>query len=268
MLKLIAARQLFCSVGFAICLSHLVWATPYCIATTITLDDFSSVSSNVIPPYAEQWPITVTSAITPAYIQGFEQTVGGVYGGVRGHMINRGNGSEVFQANNPVTFSINTTGGNSFLDYQSTAGGACKFSLYYGGVYNPSSFDLALPFTAGSFVLNFRDVSLPEGTSLNISSDAWQDFGNGHYSGFGATQSISVSGPQTITMPLQVVFAPTITHTDGFEVDIVPPNGASYQLDSISFIPVPEPNSFALLSMGAIGLALISRRRVLLRFAR
>ena len=63
------------------------------------------------------------------------------------------------------------------------------------------------------------------------------------------------------TEQLSPFFATYESTIDAFDINIIPPPGASFQLDSITFTPVPEPTTLTLLALGVVGLAVMRRRR-------
>ena len=171
------------------------------LATTYVIDDFSATSSNVSPVGAAQWPIAVSDVFAPP-VTGVELAVTGAIGGARGHYIDH---ASAFLPTDSAIYTINTTGGNSFLDYQSTANGSAQIDLEYGsvqqvaGTYSP----LSIPYNAGDFTLSFRSLSIPAGKQILGFAAAWGKDSSGQEQSQGNFLfSIPPGSQQTFTIPL------------------------------------------------------------------
>ncbi len=178
----------------------------------------------------------------------------------RGHNVTKGNASkgESFGLNASVTYNI--TG--SRLTYQSTFDGAAQLQLYYGGaVPFFDAPDFRLPFNEGFFTLNFSSLSIPTGKTLSILGVASEEVTPNGYEGNGTLLDVATSGSQTINIPVPDTFTANHSQIDALFVTFTPPNGASFQLDSIEFTAVPEPSALLLMGLGGV-MMLLARRAV------
>ena len=214
-------RTLLMSVAFFYLSAASVWA--------IVVDDFANTGTS------SPWPVTINST-NPSSFGGETSTIG-VVGGTRGYMINdtSGNGSDMYLL------------GNSVLDYQSTSDGSASIRLKYGGAapFAPSP-DLALPFNAGTLTVSFQSLSIPAGETFSLLGTISYDTAPNAHTLHGVGAMTNITGPTSqlvFTYPLDL--SASSSQIDAFELDITPPVGAAFQLDSITFTPVPEPYTLA-----------------------
>jgi len=188
-------------------------------------------------------------------------------------------GSQLLAA--PILGAAPTLTGGTFIDFEGQAEGDAT-NLYAGlGVtfYNGGSFPVIdnSPFTfgytsnSGVGVLSLNAAPAQLGMNFTSGKSAVEFFFSdtavlGDYvisafaNGGGLLESFVVSAATAGSSPLYLGF--NRAAADIFEVRILPNNGSdAFAIDDLRFSAVPEPSSFVLLGLGALGLVAFRRKR-------
>lgn len=222
-------------------------------AWALVVDDFANTGTpSPNTGTSSPWPITLNNS-SPFTHNGSETSTIGVVGGTRGHQVLN------TSLNGSSTYSL----GNSVLDYQSTSDGSASIHLTYGALalFGPKQ-DLALPYNAGTLTVSFQSLSIPAGETFTMNGKMFFDTAPPNANTFQGVGSLTqLTGPTSqlvFTYPLDL--SASSSQIDVFELDITPPAGTAFQLDSITFTPVPEPSTLVLLTLGAVSMLVRKRR--------
>src|SRR5262249_8753251 len=135
--------------------------------------------------------------------------------------------------------------------------------LDYGGV--ASFHDLALPFNAGTLTINFSALAIPDSATFAMTGII--DYDTSRFATAmnfnGVVNTIQQIGPTTqrsFAIPLDP--GALSSKIDSMSFIVEPPYGAAFQVDSVTFTPVPEPSTLTLLAIGVVGLAVARRQRI------
>lgn len=228
-----------------VCLGSL---TPIASAQVL-IDDFTSKDPNRAPAYPQSVFVDMN------FLQGGPETgLAGVPGGNRLTLL----GESTMDVDNVdrATINVVNTGGNSFFDYDSTAGANANFEIEYGGATTPMNLN-----ASGNTVLRLSLLAFdaPTGQSMSIRADL-------NTSGGGQTTPfvfVSTPGAQTIDLDLSTIAPATLADLDTIRIQIDVPKGGDVRIDSVR-LDVPEPAALlaAVPATGWIALRRRSRRTV------
>ncbi len=209
----------------------------------ILIDDFTSKDPNRAPAYPQ------SLLIDQNFLTGGPETgLAGVPGGNRLTLL--GESTMDVDGIDRATINVVNTGGNSFFDYDSTAGAQAGFEIEYGGATLPMNLN-----ATGSTVLRIALLAFdaPAGQTMNIRADL-NGAGSGQTTNF---VFVSSPGAQTINLDLSPIAAATLADLDTIRLQVAMPKGGDVRIDSIR-LDVPEPTTMSVI--GLVGAMMIRRR--------